>query len=187
MTTVSRGDVVSQRCGLGFLALVGLNLLDPDAFIADRNIARVERGHELDTTELASLSADAVPAIADAPPTLGPSTRAVVERDLSCLREELRRGFDRFGWASLNMDRDIALERLNALALLPCQLEGGQASINRTSQGPWDSSCWSLAWIRANARFIRRTILLRSGDAVAKRNQGPIPSIHTLEPPSSST
>jgi hypothetical protein len=108
--------------GLGFLTLVGLNLLDAEAFIADRNIARVERGSELDTTELASLSADAVPAIVDGLPALDPSTRAVVEQDLSCLREELRRAVDRFGWASFNVARDIALERLNARALLPCSV-----------------------------------------------------------------
>jgi hypothetical protein len=114
------GWLATAALGLGFLALIGLNLLDPEAFIADRNIARMERGHELDTTELASLSADAVPAIADALPGLDPSARAVVEQDLSCLREELRRGVDRFGWASFNVARDIALERLNALALPPC-------------------------------------------------------------------
>ena len=106
--------------GLGILTLVGLNLLDPDAFIAERNIARIERGYELDTRELASLSADAVPAIAAALPDLDPSLRPQIERDLSCLRAELRRGVDRFGWASFNVARDIALERLNPLALPRC-------------------------------------------------------------------
>ncbi len=106
--------------GLGVLTLVGLNLLDPDAFIAERNIARVERGYELDTRELASLSADAAPAIAAALPGLDPSLRPQIERDLSCLRAELRRGVDRFGWASFNFARDVALERLNPLSLPGC-------------------------------------------------------------------
>jgi hypothetical protein len=94
--------------------------LRPEAFIADRNIARVDRGYALDTTELASLSADAVPAIVGALPTLDPTTRAAVEQDLSCLHEELRDGVERFGWASFNVARDIALGRLNALPLPSC-------------------------------------------------------------------
>ncbi len=106
--------------GLGFLTLLGLNLLDPDAFIAERNIARVERGYDLDTSELASLSADAAPAIVAALPELEPSIRPDVERNLSCLRAALRRDVDRFGWTSFNVARDIALERLNPLVLPPC-------------------------------------------------------------------
>jgi len=106
--------------GLGALTLVGLNLLDPEAFIAERNIARVERGYELDATELASLSADAAPAIAATLPDLDPSLRPQIERDLSCLRVELRRSIDRFGWASFNFARDVALERLDPLSLPGC-------------------------------------------------------------------
>jgi hypothetical protein len=56
----------------------------------------VEHGYELDVRELASLSADAAPAIAASIPELDPSIRAQVERGLSCLRAELRRGVDRF-------------------------------------------------------------------------------------------
>ena len=110
----------SAALALGFLTLLGLNLLDPDAFIAERNIARVERGFELDTSELASLSADAAPAIAAALPELDPSLRAEVERALSCLRATLHRDVDRFGWTSFNLARDVALERLNPLVLSDC-------------------------------------------------------------------
>jgi hypothetical protein len=105
---------------LGLLTVLGLNLLDPEAFIAERNIARVARGYELDTRELASLSADAVPAIASSLPELDPPIRRQVERDLSCLREDLRSGVVRFGWASFNLARDVGLERLNALRLPAC-------------------------------------------------------------------
>jgi hypothetical protein len=105
---------------LGLLTVVGLNALDPEAFIAERNIARVRRGYELDTGELASLSADAAPAIAAALPELDPPIRDQVARDLSCLREELRMDVTRFGSASFNLARDVALERLNPLPLPPC-------------------------------------------------------------------
>jgi hypothetical protein len=107
--------------GLGLLTVVGLNALDPEAFIAERNIARVMRGYELDTRELASLSADAAPAIAAALPDLDRPIQHRVARDLSCLREELRMDVTRFGWASFNLARDIALERLVPLSLPPCR------------------------------------------------------------------
>lgn len=106
--------------GLGLLALLGLNLLDPEAFIAERNIARVARGHELDTRELSSLSADAVPAIVQALGELDPAIRGPIEHDLACERAELREGVERFGWTSFNFARDIALERLNPLRLPRC-------------------------------------------------------------------
>ena len=105
---------------LGLITVAGLNLLDPEAFIAERNIARVARGYELDTQELASLSADAGPAIANALPEVAPTIRQQVERDLSCLRAELRSEVVRFGWASFNLARDAALERLNGLRLPAC-------------------------------------------------------------------
>jgi hypothetical protein len=105
---------------LGLVTLVGLNLFNPEAFIAERNIARVERGFELDALELASLSADATPAIASAISRLDPSLRLQVEGDLSCLREELRHEVERFGWGSFNLARDVALERLNPMTLPPC-------------------------------------------------------------------
>ena len=112
--------LATAALGLGLLTLVGLNVLDPEAFIAERNIARVARGYELDTVELASLSADAAPAIAAALPHLEPPIRERVERDLACLRAELRREVTRFGWASFNLARDVALERLNPLSLPHC-------------------------------------------------------------------
>jgi hypothetical protein len=49
--------------GAGVLALLGLVAVNPDGLIADRNIARFERGQNIDTVYLAGLSADAVPAL----------------------------------------------------------------------------------------------------------------------------
>jgi hypothetical protein len=109
----------SAALGLALVALIGLNMFDPEAFIADRNIARLDRGYALDTTELASLSADAVPAIVSALPTLEPGIRTIVERDLSCVREELR-DEQASGWASFNVARSAALGRLESLVLPEC-------------------------------------------------------------------
>jgi hypothetical protein len=49
--------------GAGVLALLGLVAANPDGLIADRNIARYEKGHTIDTAYLSGLSADAVPAL----------------------------------------------------------------------------------------------------------------------------
>jgi hypothetical protein len=49
-------------CGLGFL--IALNLVNPDAWIARKNLERASRGGEVDFNYLTSLSADAIPALA---------------------------------------------------------------------------------------------------------------------------
>jgi hypothetical protein len=105
---------------LALCTLLGLNALNPDAFIASRNIARVERGYEVDPWELTSLSADAVPAVASALDDLDPDVRAVLAGDLACLRRELRTQVTLHGWGSYNTSRAEALERLNAISLPAC-------------------------------------------------------------------
>lgn len=55
--------------GLSALALIGLNLYDPDARIASLNISRFERTGKVDVAYLASLSPDAVPALRRLPAT----------------------------------------------------------------------------------------------------------------------
>jgi len=105
---------------LAFCTLGGLNALDPEAFIADRNIARAERGYEVDPWELTSLSADAVTPIAASLDGLEPDVRAIVARDLACLRRELREQVARHGWGSYNASRAEALERLAPMTLPAC-------------------------------------------------------------------
>jgi hypothetical protein len=55
----------------GLLAAFLLDALNPDARIARNNIARFEAGERFDALYLTSLSADAVPVLADALPTIG--------------------------------------------------------------------------------------------------------------------
>jgi hypothetical protein len=66
--TVLRGR--DPRFLVGVLAsawafLAGLNVVNPDAFVARANIARAERGMELDVSHLSRLGADAAPALAE--------------------------------------------------------------------------------------------------------------------------
>ncbi|RKT57364.1 DUF4153 domain-containing protein [Saccharothrix australiensis] len=56
--------------GAGFAALVGLAALNPERFIAERNIARWQESGRIDLDYLTGLSDDAVPAIATLPDAL---------------------------------------------------------------------------------------------------------------------
>ena len=67
----------------GFIAIALLNALDPDAFIVRTNVARMEADKAFDAPYLASLSADAVPPLLDALPTMNEDDRQTVQSQLS--------------------------------------------------------------------------------------------------------
>jgi len=76
--TVLRGERERFAFGAlvaGFLMLVALHFLNPDAFIVRTNVARAQGGRSLDVHYAASLSADAVPALVAALPSLSPAER----------------------------------------------------------------------------------------------------------------
>jgi hypothetical protein len=95
---------------LGFLA--ALNALDPDRFIAERNLERYAQNGDIDVDYLARLSVDALPVLAPAAARL-PST------EFTTLSVHLRREVEQLdepeyrGWPSLH------LARLRARRLLP--------------------------------------------------------------------
>jgi Domain of unknown function (DUF4173) len=66
----------------GFVALAGLNLLNPDAFIARVNLDRPPTARPVDLDYLLSLSADAVPVLVDAVPTLSDVDRRTASNRL---------------------------------------------------------------------------------------------------------
>jgi hypothetical protein len=68
--------------GTGVLALLGLAAANPDGLIADRNVTRYEQINRIDTAYLATLSADAVPAL-DRLGTLAPEKRDCVLMDIA--------------------------------------------------------------------------------------------------------
>jgi hypothetical protein len=77
------------------LMLLVVNLMNPDAFIARRNIERYESTGKIDLTYLAELSPDAVPTLAGNPAT-------------ACLVHQiLNRTADDSFWA-LNLSREQA-------------------------------------------------------------------------------
>jgi len=75
--------------GIGFAA--SLNLLNVDAFIVRQNVARAAQGQELDVPYLASLSPDAIPALAETYRSAGlpPRIRLAVGAALVCMRAKI--------------------------------------------------------------------------------------------------
>ncbi|PSL58555.1 uncharacterized protein DUF4173 [Saccharothrix carnea] len=84
--------------GTGFAALVGLAALNPERFIAERNIDRYHASGKIDFGYLSRLSADAVPALA----TLPEGVRACA----------LRSRVENDDWRSWNLGRQQARDTL---------------------------------------------------------------------------
>lgn len=89
--------------GSAVAALIGLAALNPDRFIAERNVDRYEQTGRIDTAYLAGLSADAVPALDALPAPLRGCA-------LSEIAYELGREPD--GWREWNLGRRDAREIL---------------------------------------------------------------------------
>ncbi|MEV0697566.1 DUF4153 domain-containing protein [Saccharopolyspora sp. NPDC050389] len=83
--------------GTAMAALLGLAALNPDAFIAERNIARFEATGKLDQDYLERLSADALPALQGLPEEARGPIIAEITEDL----------FDE-GWRSWNLSDHLA-------------------------------------------------------------------------------
>ena len=99
------------------MTLLGLNALDPDRFIAQRNIARYDAIGVLDTSELLALSPDATPTIVRALPYLPHGARKALGRELACQRDELTQVG---GLGSWNLSRSRALTLLEGADLGAC-------------------------------------------------------------------
>ena len=100
----------SAAVALGLLALITLNVLDPDAFIAERNLARAAEGRPLDVMELRSLSLDAIPVIVEALPSLPGAERAALVgylADVRCRLDEEPAGFASFNTARARAERTL--------------------------------------------------------------------------------
>ena len=83
--TVLRGrwhPFASGAVSAALLVLVGLNLANPDAVIAQINLGRAAQGTRFDATYVAALSADALPVLIDALPSLPPNQRCPLAFEL---------------------------------------------------------------------------------------------------------
>jgi two-component system, OmpR family, sensor histidine kinase BaeS len=90
--------------------LVGLSALNPDAFIARRNLERYARTGDLDVAELRVLSPDAVPVLTEAFGSLDRCARL----EVSALLHETAGTAEGYGWASWNLGRERAADAIAA-------------------------------------------------------------------------
>ena len=64
----------------GFVVLIGLNVINPDDLIVRANAARINAPNPLDTEYVTALSADSVPALIEALPSLAKADRCAVAK-----------------------------------------------------------------------------------------------------------
>lgn len=98
----------------GLVALLALNVANPEALVVRHNVAFAERTGRFDPDYLAELSDDAVPALVDALPRLAPEARRVV-LDAVCTMGSA--GRPRRSWWSYNGARDAAAEARNSVCV----------------------------------------------------------------------
>jgi hypothetical protein len=109
----------------GSATLLAMNLLNPDRFIAERNIARFDDIGKVDTAELIGLSPDATGVIVQALPRLPAADRSLLRWHLACQRDDLAASND--GLGSMNLARSQALDILDGADLGACQPAGPPA------------------------------------------------------------
>jgi hypothetical protein len=95
------------------VGLLALSLLNPDGWIAERNVERWRETGRIDVAYLQTLSADAVPAIATLPPELR-------SRALAPLAAQLA---DEEPWSSYNSSRASARDAIAAQTQQPTHLD----------------------------------------------------------------
>lgn len=132
-------EIAQRERGFGLaLALVVLSfgvtlfVLNVDAFIVDRNVARAQSGEELDTSYLIQLSDDAVPALVERfnDPELPAGLKDQLGGALACRAEITDKPKTDLPWQSFNLSRWKAWQALNGveaeLKAYPVELVGRQ-------------------------------------------------------------
>jgi hypothetical protein len=88
----------------GLLAVLSLNVIDPDALIVNTNVARLQQGERFDSVYLTTyLSADAVPALVAAIPKMPEADQISVRQEL-----ETRWADEPGDWRTFNVSRSRA-------------------------------------------------------------------------------
>lgn len=91
--------------------LVSFNLLNPDAFIAKKNIDRFNQGGGIDAHYLGSLSVDAVPTILNAYDRFSNEDKAILKQLILIKKDDLKQ--QKSDWQSYNVSRDRALREID--------------------------------------------------------------------------
>ncbi len=106
-------------------ALIGLAVLNPDAFIARQNVNRADK-HGIDLYYLSTLSADAVPALRKLPEPYRSCALAVIADELNGGSAPSSGSDRRDAWQEWNLGRATARAHLDDEALRPCSAAYGQ-------------------------------------------------------------
>ncbi|CAA9463460.1 MAG: hypothetical protein AVDCRST_MAG25-1180 [uncultured Rubrobacteraceae bacterium] len=113
----------SDALTTGFLAVALLNARNPDSLIVRTNLGRADAGRRLDAPYLAAPSADAVPPLTAALPTLPEGDRGPVAAALKVRCT----GPYPADWRTYNLPRDRAREAVGGLrAEFPARARGSQ-------------------------------------------------------------
>ncbi|OGO16167.1 MAG: hypothetical protein A2Z14_00040 [Chloroflexi bacterium RBG_16_48_8] len=92
-----------------------LNLLNIDAFIVKRNVARLEDTGDVDVFYLASLSEDAVPGLADLARDLSGEVHEDLLLELACWNTQLEEQLEKQTWSSTHLSRLVAMDAFEDL------------------------------------------------------------------------
>jgi hypothetical protein len=128
------------------LALIGFSmsliLLNVDAFISNHNVQRAIEGEGLDVAYLATLSSDAVPALADwyDDPALDPTTRDGVGASLACINAEPARADT--DWRSFNFSIWQADQALSSLDLSGYTIVNDEYPTKVVTPLKMEYDCW---------------------------------------------
>lgn len=88
----------------GIVGLLALNVANPEAFVVRYNVAATEQTQRLDPEYLVTLSGDAVPALADALPSLDAGAHQIVRAHLCGGPPSTAPDWTGFNWSSLAAD-----------------------------------------------------------------------------------
>jgi hypothetical protein len=105
-----RAWFVAAAFGTGLAALLGLNVINPEALVVRRNVALAERTGRFDPGYLTGLSADAVPQMVRSLPRLDDAGRSALLAAI-CAGPGSAEG----GWAAWNAAEDAAIEARNGV------------------------------------------------------------------------
>lgn len=112
-----RDRVVVGFLLIGFVALLTVNVMSPDRFVADRNVARYRATGKIDAAYLGSgLGSDAVPAVVAILPDLQPADATILREGLCRHLEDLE---PEPSWRSANLGRSFARDALRSAGITP--------------------------------------------------------------------
>lgn len=122
-----RDRVVAGFLLIGFTALLAVNILNPERFVAERNLARFRETGKIDAAYMGSLGADAVPVTVSILKDLAPAD-AVVMRDGLCRTlagPSMAQDSPEPSWRSANLGRSAARAALASAGITPAACDPG--------------------------------------------------------------